>query len=129
MNSFSPIPNFFSSLQIQLNTEMGVVNIKKGIILLLVTVLSLRFTDCDNIRLPDQVEQQQQQPLSQQFQGGEERRQGKHLLDFVGLGTGPNTDPYLARTNANCLSGELADCFKSQALGTFNDFFGKEIYK
>ncbi|XP_001660962.2 uncharacterized protein LOC5573635 [Aedes aegypti] len=60
---------------------------------------------------------------------GEGRRQGKHLLDFIGLGTGGNVDPYLARTNAQCLNGELADCFKSQALNTFTDFFAKDVYQ
>jgi hypothetical protein len=58
----------------------------------------------------------------------EERRQGKHLLDFVGLGTGRNVDPYVAQTNTNCLGGDLAECFKSQALNTFTDFFAKEEY-
>lgn len=60
---------------------------------------------------------------------GEGRRQGKHLLDFIGLGTGGNVDPYLARTNAQCLNGELADCFKSQALNTFTEFFSKDAYQ
>ncbi|XP_065088804.1 uncharacterized protein Osi2 [Ochlerotatus camptorhynchus] len=60
---------------------------------------------------------------------GEGRRQGKHLLDFIGLGTGGNVDPYLARTNAQCLNGELADCFKSQALNTFTEFFSKDVYQ
>lgn len=99
----------------------------------------MHLTDGDNVRLPDQApnqlqqvqlqQQQQQGPQVQQQQGGfpEERRNGKNLLDFIGLGT--NTDPYVARVNQACISGELADCFKSQALSSFTDFFSKDIYK
>lgn len=100
--------------------------------------LTLRITDGDSIRLPDQVDQniqqqqQQQQPVQLQQPAQpidvEGRRQGKHLLDFVGLGTGSNVDPFLAKVNANCLSGELSECFKSQALGAFSDFFNKPEY-
>lgn len=96
---------------------------------LMVAGFALRATDCDNIVLPDQIrpaQQQQQQTILPDAEG--RQRQGKHLLDFVGLGTGGNTDPYLAKTNANCLNGELAECFKSQAIGTFTDFFNKPEY-
>lgn len=83
----------------------------------------------DGFLLPDQQQNIATPPSSApQSNNVEERRQGKHLLDFVGLGTGQNVDPYLARVNQNCLSGELADCFKSQALGTFTDFFAKDVY-
>lgn len=101
-----------------------------------VAMCSLRFTDGDGIKLPDQVSsvvlQQQQQsnnPLSPAVVIEERNRQGKNLLDFVGLGTGANLDPYHAKTNANCLKGELADCFKSQAIGTFSEFFNKVEYR
>ncbi|XP_017781602.1 PREDICTED: uncharacterized protein LOC108566303 [Nicrophorus vespilloides] len=60
---------------------------------------------------------------------GQDQRQGKNLLDWIGLGTGPETDPYMARSNSNCLNGDLAECFKSRALGTFDEFFGKPIYQ
>jgi len=77
-----------------------------------------------------QQQQVQQQQLPQPQGVPEERnlRQGKNLFDFVGLGTGSNTDPFLAKVNANCLTGDLAECFKSQALGTFSDFFNKPEY-
>lgn len=101
------------------------LNCKKIILLIFVTTL----TNGQNIRLPDQTgpgiqqeQPQQQQPLV------EGNRQGKNLLDFVGLGTGSNVDPYVAKTNNNCLTGDLAECFKSQALGSFNDFFAREEY-
>ncbi|XP_055587688.1 uncharacterized protein LOC129740110 [Uranotaenia lowii] len=93
----------------------------------------------DGIKLPDQTDEALKKasrslgpsagaPVVEPV-AGEERRQGKHLLDFIGLGTGGNVDPYLARTNGRCLNGELADCFKSQALNTFVEFFGKDVYQ
>lgn len=53
-------------------------------------------------------------------------RSGKDLFDYIGLGTGPETDPYLARANELCLSGDLSECFKSRALASLDDFFTKE---
>ncbi|XP_011314606.1 uncharacterized protein [Fopius arisanus] len=63
--------------------------------------------------------------------GGPERnrtRQGKDLLDWIGLGTGQHVDPYLARINQACLNGDLAECFKSRALGSFSEFFDQPEY-
>ncbi|XP_056635193.1 uncharacterized protein LOC130444168 [Diorhabda sublineata] len=54
--------------------------------------------------------------------------QGRNLLDWIGFGTGPETDPYLASANAACLNGDLADCFKSRALASFENFFTKPEY-
>lgn len=34
---------------------------------------------------------------------GEERRNGKNLLDWLGFGVGGDTDPYLSKANAACL--------------------------
>lgn len=97
---------------------------------MLAIAFALKSIDGDNIVLPDQVQHQQQPIVNNNLPIDTEgrARQGKHLLDFVGLGTGANTDPYLARTNANCLNGELAECFKSQAIGTFSEFFNKPEY-
>lgn len=55
-------------------------------------------------------------------------RQGKDLLDWIGLGTGGNVDPYLARANAACLNGDLAECFKSRALNSLSEFFDQQEY-
>ncbi|CAK9795212.1 hypothetical protein ANTPLA_LOCUS284 [Anthophora plagiata] len=55
-------------------------------------------------------------------------RQGKGLFDWIGLGTGRNVDPYIAKTNQGCLNGDLAECFKSQALSYFSDFFDHSHY-
>ncbi|XP_063237146.1 uncharacterized protein LOC134539257 [Bacillus rossius redtenbacheri] len=55
-------------------------------------------------------------------------RQGKDFLDWIGLGTGADTDPYLARANSACLGGDLSECFKSRALASLDDFFAKDSY-
>lgn len=111
------------------------VNLVKNVaIVLLISftlVGALKFND-DQVIQQQQPIQQQQLPIQQQQQGEggnvEERRNGKHLLDFVGLGTGNNVDPFIAQVNGKCLNGELSECFKSQALNTFNEFFNKEVY-
>lgn len=58
----------------------------------------------------------------------EGRQSARHLFDFVGLGTGRNVDPFLRKTNEKCLNGELSECFKSQALNSFDDLFQREVY-
>lgn len=112
---------------------------------IIISFLSFESIDGDGIRLPDQISQndnlnhkeesligisqnhqQQHQELNPSV--GESRRTGKDLLDLVGLGTGPNVDPYVARTNRNCLTGDLSECFKTHALNTFDDFFTRESY-
>lgn len=55
-------------------------------------------------------------------------RQGKDLFDWIGLGTGQHVDPYLARINQGCLTGDLAECFKSRAISSFSEFFDQAEY-
>jgi len=50
------------------------------------------------------------------------------LFQYIGLGTGRNVDPYLAKINERCLTGDLAECFKSRALNYFSDFFDHAEY-
>lgn len=50
------------------------------------------------------------------------------LFHYIGLGTGRNVDPYLAKVNERCITGDLAECFKSQALNYFSDFFDHAEY-
>lgn len=103
----------------------------------------------DGLRLPDQqssnnIQQiyapQPQQQQQQQFQqpqppqpvgqpGVGEERGRSSILSIFGLGSGNDNDPYLARTNGNCLGGDLAECFKTQALGTFDEIFYKDQYR
>jgi len=73
-----------------------------------------------------QIQQPQQIPQLQQPGVGEERGRSS-LLSIFGLGT--DNDPYLARTNSNCLGGDLSECFKTQALNTFDEIFFKDQYK
>jgi hypothetical protein len=56
------------------------------------------------------------------------RQSGRSLFDYVGLGTGNQVDPFLRKTNEKCLNGELSECFKSQALNTFDDLFKRDVY-
>lgn len=50
------------------------------------------------------------------------------LFNYIGFGTGKNVDPYLAKVNERCLTGDLAECFKSRALNYFSDFFDHAEY-
>ncbi|KAI8130891.1 hypothetical protein CVS40_0868 [Lucilia cuprina] len=85
---------------------------------------------------PNQQQQQQyvqqpqqqfaQQPQQQQAGVGEERGRSS-ILSIFGLGGG-ESDPYLARSNSNCLSGDLSECFKTQALNSFDEIFYREHY-
>lgn len=74
--------------------------------------------------------QQQQQENSTSNEGVliEGRQSARHLFDFIGLGTGNNVDPYLRKTNEKCLNGELAECFKSQALNSVDEIFYRDVY-
>lgn len=64
-----------------------------------------------------------------EFEGrSNDTRQGRNLLDWIGLGTGQNIDPYLAKINEGCLNGDFSECFKSRALNTFSDFFDQNQY-
>ncbi|XP_055639727.1 uncharacterized protein LOC129777469 isoform X2 [Toxorhynchites rutilus septentrionalis] len=112
-----------------------VLDLRWSLVAFLVVFVGL--VNCDGIKLPDQTDAALAKPVFENYSEpgipppavGEGRRQGKHLLDFIGLGTGANVDPYLARTNAQCLNGDLADCFKSQALNTFTEFFARDEYQ
>lgn len=53
-------------------------------------------------------------------------RQGKGLFDWLGVDR--DVDPYVAKTDQGCLNGDLAECFKSQALRYFSDFFDQPRY-
>lgn len=66
---------------------------------------------------------------SSQIPAVEGRQSARHLFDFVGLGTGNHVDPFLRKTNEKCLNGELSECFKSQALNTFDDLFKRDVYE
>lgn len=73
-----------------------------------------------------QIPQQPQQPQPLQPGVGEERGRSS-LLSIFGLGN--DNDPYLSKTNGKCLGGDLSECFKTQALNTFDEIFYKEQYR
>lgn len=93
---------------------------------LILSANSLQFDDKVEEKYVEQQQQQQQQNFSEpQIEG---RQSARHLLDFIGLGTGNNIDPYLRKTNENCLKGELSECFKSQALNSVDEIFYRDAY-
>lgn len=52
----------------------------------------------------------------------------ENLFDLIGFETRRNVDPYLARVNEGCLTGDLAECFKFQAFNYFSNFFDHPEY-
>ncbi|XP_004534177.1 uncharacterized protein LOC101462840 isoform X2 [Ceratitis capitata] len=79
---------------------------------------------------PQLQQQQQQQPQLQQqtpaVSYGQERGLGSAFLSLIGLQQ--DNDPFLARTNQNCVSGDLSECFKTQALSSFDEIFYRDSY-
>lgn len=75
-----------------------------------------------------QIPPPQQQPQQQQQQPGVGEERGRSsILSIFGLGN--DNDPYLSKTNGNCLGGDLSECFKTQALNTFDEIFYRDSYK
>lgn len=66
--------------------------------------------------------------VSSQQRGFNPVQHVEDLFNYIGLGTGRNVDPYLAKINERCLTGDLAECFKSRALTYFSDFFDHAEY-
>jgi hypothetical protein len=65
---------------------------------------------------------------SSQLRGFNPVQHVEDLFNYIGLGTGRNIDPYLSKVNERCLTGDLAECFKSRALNYFSDFFDHAEY-
>jgi hypothetical protein len=90
---------------------------------LALNVACLKFDDASANEAPAQP--QQNLTGNEQVEG---RQSARHLFDFIGLGTGNNIDPFLRKTNEKCLNGELAECFKSQALNSVDEIFYRDAY-
>ncbi|XP_077271625.1 DUF1676 domain-containing protein Osi2 [Temnothorax americanus] len=73
-------------------------------------------------------EQENLKEVSSQQRGFNPVQHVEDLFSYIGLGTGRNVDPYLAKVNERCLTGDLAECFKSRALNYFSDFFDHAEY-
>ncbi|XP_076759222.1 DUF1676 domain-containing protein Osi2 [Xylocopa sonorina] len=95
-------------------------------LVLLVPCLSVTFEDGTSGERTEARENHVPEPQEQVSYNG--TRQGKGIFDWIGLGAGRNVDPYVAKTNQGCLNGDLAECFKSQALSYFSDFFDHSRY-
>lgn len=100
----------------------------KGIVKAAVIICLLSNVQC--LKFEDEASTQKVANISSEFPQPtvEGRQSARHLFDFVGLGTSEQVDPFLRKTNEKCLNGELSECFKSQALNTFDDFFKRDSY-
>ncbi|VVC93256.1 unnamed protein product [Leptidea sinapis] len=100
----------------------------KWLMLAIAAVLALQSRGEGGIRLPDQPSQEEGRSLNfNDDHGRSQQAQGRGLLDWIGLGE--DQDPYIQQATQQCISGDLADCFKAQALRSFDDFFDKQAYQ
>ncbi|XP_049880782.1 uncharacterized protein LOC126377144 [Pectinophora gossypiella] len=97
----------------------------------MLAVLALQTRGEGGIRLPDQPPREETEGRSLNFESDDRGRspeaQGRGLLDWLGLGE--DQDPYIQQATQQCINGDLADCFKAQALRSFDDFFDKQSYQ
>ncbi|XP_029669804.1 uncharacterized protein LOC115239430 [Formica exsecta] len=82
----------------------------------------------DGISEQQAKKQENFEETSSQQRGFNPVQHVEDLFHYIGLGTGRNVDPYLAKVNERCITGDLAECFKSQALNYFSDFFDHAEY-
>ncbi|KAK0183022.1 hypothetical protein PV327_001100 [Microctonus hyperodae] len=92
------------------------------------SVCGVTFEDTPTVSRDEESLRQQHQEVPVQVQQNNRTRQGKDLLDWIGLGVGENVDPYLARMNQGCLNGDFSECFKSRAINSFSTFFDQPEY-
>jgi hypothetical protein len=100
----------------------------------ILVILALYFATVSSLKFDDDGAATSNTPklianVSQEPQNTEGRNSGRNLFDFIGLGTGGNVDPFIRKMNEKCLNGDLAECFKSQALNSFDDIFQREAYE
>ncbi|XP_063629634.1 uncharacterized protein LOC134801041 isoform X1 [Cydia splendana] len=93
--------------------------------------LALRSQADGGFRLPDQPpKEEREEGRSLHFNGGQGRSpeaQGRGFLDWLGFGE--DQDPYIQQATQQCVNGDLGDCFKAQALRSFDDFFDRPAYQ
>ncbi|XP_038219573.1 uncharacterized protein LOC119837866 [Zerene cesonia] len=100
----------------------------RWLMLAIAAMLALQSRGEGGIRLPDQPPQEEGRSLNFNDDNGRSpQAQGRGLLDWIGLGE--DQDPYIQQATQQCISGDLADCFKAQALRSFDDFFDKQAYQ
>ncbi|GBP35619.1 hypothetical protein EVAR_33822_1 [Eumeta japonica] len=113
------------------------LNRARWLMLGIAAAMALQSRGEGGIRLPDQPSKVDQQGNGQfnfngqqvvENQGRSPQAQGRGLfLDWIGLGE--DQDPYVLQATKACINGDLADCFKAQALRSFDDFFDKQAYQ
>ncbi|CAG9569479.1 unnamed protein product [Danaus chrysippus] len=108
------------------------LNRARWLMIAISAVLTLQSRGEGGIRLPDQPPKEETEGRSLNFvndgdRGRSPQAQGRGLLDWIGLGE--DQDPYIQQATQQCISGDLADCFKAQALRSFDDFFDKQAYE
>ncbi|CAK1541104.1 unnamed protein product [Leptosia nina] len=105
------------------------LNQARWLMLAISAMLALQSRGEGGIRLPDQPPQEEVAGRSLNFNdnGRSPQAQGRGLLDWIGLGE--DQDPYIQQATQQCINGDLADCFKAQALRSFDDFFDKQAYQ
>ncbi|XP_026322978.1 uncharacterized protein LOC113232452 [Hyposmocoma kahamanoa] len=100
------------------------------LMLAIAAALALQSRGEGGIRLPDQPPKEENEGRAL-FGSDDHSRspqsQGRGLLDWIGLGE--DQDPYIQQSTQQCINGDLADCFKAQALRSFDDFFDKQAYQ
>ncbi|XP_072749443.1 uncharacterized protein Osi2 isoform X2 [Anoplolepis gracilipes] len=97
---------------------------------LLVLSLLVCCQSASKVTFQDGVSEQQvkKEETSSQQRGFNPVQHVEDLFQYIGLGTGRNVDPYLGKVNERCITGDLAECFKSQALNYFSNFFDHDEY-
>ncbi|CAH2059552.1 unnamed protein product, partial [Iphiclides podalirius] len=93
------------------------LNQARWLMMVIAAALALQSKGEGGIRLPDQPPREET----------EAQASGRGLLDWIGLGE--DQDPYIQQATQQCINGDLADCFKAQALRSFDDFFDKQAYQ
>ncbi|KAM3957984.1 DUF1676 domain-containing protein Osi2 [Aphomia sociella] len=106
------------------------LNQARWLMMVIAAALALQTQGDGGIRLPDQPPKEESEGRSLNFGGDHSRSphaQGRGLLDWLGFGE--DQDPYIQQATQQCVNGDLADCFKAQALRSFDDFFDKPAYQ
>ncbi|XP_029160691.1 uncharacterized protein LOC114932584 [Nylanderia fulva] len=112
----------------QLQRLLVILGVLLGWSLLVCCQSANKVTFKDGVSEQQEKKQENLEESSSQQRGFNPVQHVEDLFHFIGLGTGHNVDPYLAKVNERCLTGDLADCFKSQALNYFSSFFDHAEY-
>ncbi|CAH0721063.1 unnamed protein product, partial [Brenthis ino] len=105
-------------------------NRARWLMVAIAAVLAIQSRGDGGIRLPDQPPKEENEERSLHYnddRGRSPEAQGRGFLDWIGLGE--DEDPYIQKATQQCINGDLADCFKAQALRSFDDFFDKPSYQ